>query len=192
MTSNLPKLKYVELDSIDVSDYIIAFKITEQLDVSFKTAEVILKRTINTLIDYNEKELVGKDVIIKRGVNNAEEDILFRGVVANIQFQGSRVMLGVQDKLSLTKNDTVNTSYDWTTDPEAGVVSEMVKRLLDEHTTLSYSASSIQASGSVNIVKKLVLRHRSVWSALKELSYAIDWQIYYNPNDDLVYFEPSG
>jgi len=190
--TNLPKLKYVEIDSTDVSDYVGSFVIKEKFDTYFKTAVVGLKKTVGSILNYNDKTLMGESVIIKRGVSSADEDILFRGKVTGVDFKGSIVTIACEDKLSETKDTTVNESFDWSTDTEAGVISELVKTLLSENTSLTYSSSSIQSSGSVNIVKKLVLRHRSVWSALQELSYAIDWQIYYNPNDDLVYFEPKG
>jgi len=190
--TNLPRLKYVEIDSIDSSDYIINFSVSEELDVAFKTCTLVLKRSVNTLFTFNEKEIIGKSIIVKRGVTTAEEDILFRGNIISVNFQGSRVMINCQDKLSSTRDLIINESFDWTTDPEAGIISELVKTIISENTNLTYSGSSVQDSGTVNIRKKLVCRHRTVWSALKELAFSLDWQIYYNPNDDLVYFEPRG
>jgi len=190
--TNLPKLKYVSVNAIDISSYVGAFTVSEKFGKYFKTAVIKLKKTVSDVLTYNDKELMGSAVLVKRGVSAVDEDILFRGTVAGVDFKGGIVTINCEDKLSDTKYITVNESFDWSTDTEAGVGSEIVKTLLSENTSLTYSASSIQSTGSVNIIKKLVLRHRSVWSALKEIAYAMNFRIYYNPNDDLVYFEPSG
>jgi len=190
--ANLPTLKYIEVDSIDITDYVGAFIVTEKFSEYFKTAVITCKKTLSNLITYDDKTIIGKSVIIKRGVSSANEDILFRGYVASAKFEGAKATLSCEDKLSRTKKQIINESFDWNVDPEAGVISELVKTIISENTNLTYSASSIQDSGSFFIREKFICRHRTVWSALQELAYSIDWSIYYNPNDDLVYFEPKG
>ncbi len=192
VVSNLPKLKEVIIDGVDVSSFVLAFEIEEHWDETIKAANVVLKRTVNTVLDFNDKELSGATITVTRGVSLATETYLFRGFVRKIDFEGGLVKIGCEDKLSICKYTIVNTSYDINVDPEAGVISEIVTSLVDENTSLTIDATSVVNSGTVNVIKKFVLRQRVLMDALQELAYQLDYQIYYDPETDKVHFEPKG
>jgi hypothetical protein len=190
--SDLPILKYVEINAVDVSSYVGTFEVKEEFDQNIRTATIVLKSTVSTILDYNDDELVGSEVVIKRGVTLATEKILFQGFVRKIEFSGGIVTIRCEDKLSQAKYTTINTSFHKDIDPEAGVISDIFLTLINDYSELTADATTVQASGAVNIIDKLVIRQRALIDVLLELAYTLDWQFYYNPEDDKVYFEPMG
>lgn len=187
-----PLLKKVVIDGVDVSDYVISFEIPKRLSDSFSTAAVFLRNNVEDVLAYDDTSLVGTSIVISRGVTVATEEYLFRGYVRKIEFVSGKVKVGAEDKLSQCKYIVVNDVYDANIDTEAGVISEILETLLTQNTTLSYTASTIQNSGTVNIISQFVLRRRILMDALFELAYALNWSLYYNSQDDYVYFEPKG
>jgi len=192
MTEGYPKLKKIVIGGIDVSSYVMTFSVEETLGESFKKATIGLRRSVNALIDYSSNALINTAVTIQRGVSSATETYIFRGSVEKTEFKGAYVIITCKDKLDQTKTKTVNKSYDSNIDASAGVISEIFKDLINSYTNLTADNTSVQNSGTVFIRKKFVLRRSSVFDACKQLADMIDWQFYYNPVDDLVYFEPKG
>ena len=187
-----PSLKYVEVNGVDVSDYVASFNVTDEFDTNIKVATVGLKNTVSSVLDYNDKDLIGKIVSVKRGVLSSDEEFLFKGYVRKIDFRGGVVILACEDMLSETKYVIVNTSFDSNVDAEAGKFSEIFKTLINDHTGLVADSTSVQDSGVVNIIKIFVLRQRILFDALKELAFTLDWRFYYDASSDLVFFEPKG
>ena len=194
MATGQPTLKKVIINSIDVSDYVMHFTVDEVFDRIIRVAGVGLKNTVSTILDFNDTSLIGTIITIQRGVNSATEKTIFKGYVRKVTFEGGKVVISCEDMLSETKYVVVNTSYDYNIDSQAGVIDAIIRDLIDDNTTgLSYTAgTTIQPSGSVNIIKKFVLKQKILLNAFQELANLIDWQIYYNSEDDKVYFEPKG
>ena len=190
--SNLPLLKQVVINGVDVSSYVPSYVALEIFDKVVKTSTIGLKKTVETVLDFNDDTLVGSAITISRGVVSATETILFRGFVRNISFKGPIVTVTCEDKLSQAKYTIVNTSFHSDVDSEAGEISEIFSTLITDNTNLTVDSSSIQASGLVNIRKKFICKQRVLMDALTELAYSLDWQFYYDPVTDKVYFEPKG
>jgi len=190
--TNLPKLKKVTINGVDVSSYVITYETDETFDNNIKVAVIGLKSTVSDVLDYKDDTNIGTNVVIQRGVALATEKTIFQGLVRNISFQGGVITFTCEDKLSVCKYTVVNTSFDINIDSEAGVISEIAKTLVTDYTTLTADSSSFQNSGTVNVIKKFRLKQRTLMDALLELANAIDWQLYYDSSDDKVYFEPKG
>jgi len=187
-----PKLHFFSISGVDVTSYVTSANVKDIFDNNIKTCEMSFKKSLSAVLDFTEKTLNGEEIIIKRGIVTSDEENIFRGYVRSVSFNDGFVKITGEDKLSTTKTTIVNTSYTYDLDPEAGVVSEIFKDLLDRYTNLNYDDSSIQNTGTINIVKEIVFRRRYLIDALDELANTIDFQFYYNEDDDKVYFEPKG
>jgi len=189
---DMPKFQKVVIDGVDVSSYVMSFTVDETFGQEFRNASIGLKNTVNTLLSITDNSLIEKEVTIQRGVATSTEEYLFRGYVDNTNFQGAVVIVNCYDKLGLSRKTTINKSYDSNIDSSAGVLSEIFKDIVNNYVGLTATSASVQNSGSFLIRKKFVLRNATAYDALKQICDMIDFQMYYDPTDDLVYFEPKG
>jgi len=187
--TNLSTLKKVTINSIDVSAYVHSFKIIQNFDNNFKTCSIGLRKTVESVLDFTNEELISADIIIQRGVTLATEQTKFRGYINKIDFSGAIVVISGSDKLSKIKEIIVTKSFNKDVDTEAGVISEMFETLMTEYTSLSVNITN---SGTDNILKEFIIKHRTLFDALKQLSYVINWNFYYSSENDEVVFEPKG
>jgi len=187
--TNLPKLMKVTINSIDVSAYVHSFTVISNYDDNKKTCSVGLRKTVSDVLDYTDEELINTTILIQRGVSSATETNLLNGYVKNIKFEGGVVLVSGQDKLSALIDINVTKSFDKDVDTEAGVISEMFDTLITENTSLS---TSITSSGTSNILQTFILRHKTLLDGLRELSYVINWNFYYDSQNDEIVFSPKG
>lgn len=184
--------KFVEINGVDVTQYVISFTVEKRLTDSYCTAQIFLQKNMTDVLQFNDETLTNKDVTIARGVDSPTEEYLLRGFVREIEFRNGIVHLHCEDKLSLCRFRVVNDVYDRNIDPEQGVISEILKTLLLQHTNLDFDDTTIQNSGTTFVLNKFVLRRRNLMDTLFELTNTIDWQLYYNSDTDKVHFEPKG
>lgn len=187
-----PRLQRTVINGVDVSSYVLSWKIEQEFGDDFRLAKIELKKTVNSIISYGDGSLQEKNVTIQRGVSSSTETYVFRGVVKRVEVNGPYIDVTCEDKLADTKDSTVVESFDYNNSVEAGVISEIFKTLINDYTDLTADNSSVQNSGTVFIRKKFVLRRRTVYDAIKELAEYLDWQFYYEPVTDKVFFEPKG
>lgn len=192
MTTGNPKLKKVTINGVDVSAYVMTFEVNQDFNINIQKGKVGLKNTVSSVLDFTDETLVYKSVLIQRGVSSSTEQTLLRGVVSGVEFDGGYVIISVEDNLTLIRNKTVNTSYDYDIDASAGVISEIFKDLINSYTDLTADNTSVQPSGGINIRKKFVLKRATVYDACKQLAENLDWQFYYDSANDKVVFEPKG
>ena len=57
---------------------------------------------------------------------------------------------------------------------------------------LNADATTIQSSGTTYVLDKFICNHADIFERCKALAVALDWQFYYRPDTDKVYFEPKG
>jgi len=192
MTSGSPVLQKVIIDGVDVSSYITTWEINNDYTSIVGVASIVVNRSLTTVMTINN-ELVGSEITIQRGVASATEEYIFRGYIVNVSFDGARYDFECKDKLYEAIRKNVTYSWDLNTDPQAGVMSEIFKALIDDYTDdLTYSAASITSSGSITVLDKFICRNSTVYERLEALANALNWQMYYEPSDDLVYFHPKG
>jgi hypothetical protein len=190
----VPNLQKVVIDGVDVSSYVINWVITETLENSVRGASVSLKNSVANILVYESDTVIGKEITISRGSVTNTDLVVFRGYVRQSSEQRGVVSLTCEDKLSIAKYVTVNASFLSSNGRENGVVSEIFKTLITSYTSLSADGTSIQNSGSSSslILNTYRLRQRVLIDGLQELATAIDWQYYYDPVYDKVFFEPKG
>jgi len=186
-----PKLKKVVINSIDVSNYVLEYKISKEYTQYITDVTLSFSQGLSSIITVSD-DLIGTEITIQRGVSSATEKYIFRGEIRNIEFNGSSFIVGCRDKLYETVRTYVTYSFDKNIDDEAGVVSEIFKTLINDYTSLTANSTSVQNSGTAFILDKFVCRDTPIYERLTDLAKAINWQFYYDADDDLVYFEPKG
>lgn len=187
----IPKLKKVMINGVDVSSYVIEFKRKRPYNDAIAVLDIVFTKGMEAVIPIIDDSLIGTSITAQRGVLLPTEKYVFRGEIRNIDKTGSTYVLKCYDKLYEAVRTNVTYTYDINTDDEAGVVSEIFKSLLTDYTSLTVTSSSVQDTGTVFILKKFFCRDTPIFERLSDLSKNINWQFYYDPDDDLVYFEPK-
>lgn len=191
MTSGKPVRTKVTVNGVDVSSALVGWKFTKDSSKSLQNIEVGFKKSVYDLVPELETSPRALPVIIQRGVNSSTEDYVFRGEIIERTTLGSRVSINCSDELYKAVKKNITKTFDINVDTEAGVISEIFKTLLDT-ANLSYDSSSITNSGTTLVVRTFICNHADVFERLEFLASLLDWQFFYNPEDDLVYFQPKG
>lgn len=185
-----PKLQQTLVDGIDVSSYVITWKIIREFGSKITTGEITFNNNILNTVSFDYSNAY-HTIRLSRGVSSAVEDIVFRGEIYSFEKTGSAVICQIKDELYKAVRTEITRSYDKNIDSEAGVISEIIKDMLDD-CGLNYTSTTIQNSGTLNTITKYVCNHADAFERMTKLAGLIDWQFYYSPNDNYVYFEPLG
>ncbi|NCD00106.1 MAG: hypothetical protein EOL95_10450 [Bacteroidia bacterium] len=192
MADGTPTLTKITIDSVDVTDYLNTWTTTDQNGSDFiQSIAVYLSRDMSDVITLDDT-IIGKEIIVQRGVSSATENYVFRGVVVSYSKLSGMVTITGHDKLYLATKRVITYSFDKDIDTEAGVISEIFKTIVNDYTTLTADDDSVQSSGSTLILSKFICKSEKVYTKLKTLAEALGWLFYYNPTDDKVHFEPKG
>ncbi len=192
MTQGKPQLQTTSINSITVDSYLRRWETDSSMGLStIKSMKVELTKNVDSVLTI-DKTLNGKAVTVQRGVNSSTEQYVFRGEVINVIPDGGILNVIIADKLYETTKTILTQSFDKDIDSEAGKISEIFKTLINDNTTLTANDASVQDSGTVFIVNKFVMRADTIFDGLERLAALLGWQFYYDPDDDLVHFEPKG
>lgn len=187
-----PKYEYVEISNTNITPYLRGVSMTNNYqNVIVKSAKIILTKKADKFLDFSE-ELNGKRVIIKRGTDDNYNEWVLKGEVVNIKPKGNQYDVYVSDRLYETQKEIVSTTFDKDIDPEQGVISEIVKTLINENSQLTADDTSIQNSGTGTILKKFSCNAAQLFERLETIAKKINWQLYYSEEDDKVHFEEKG
>jgi hypothetical protein len=194
MTSGKPIYTKVTIDNIDISDYLMSWTKSDTDGSDFiKSISIITNRGLENVITLDSDSLILKEVVVTRGDVTSTDYIIFKGVLKDFTLVGnSLISINCLDKLYLTTKNIITYSFDKDIDTEAGVISEILKTLINDYTSLTADATSVQDSGTINILDKWICKAETVYDKCKKLAELLSWILYYNPEDDLVHFEPKG
>lgn len=202
MTNGKPTLTKVIINGITIKDdsdttasnYLINWSMNDLNSSDFmKSISIVCSRSIQNALIISDVDLIGQTVLVYRGETTSTDYIVFRGTVRSYSQQGGVITFDCIDKLYETTKRTVVYSFDKDVDTEAGVVSEIFKTLITDYTTnLTADATSVQSTGTINILSKFICKSETVYDLCKKLADAMSWIFYYNPEDDKVHFEPKG
>lgn len=184
------KLSEVKVNSIDVSDSIIEWNLTDYAGSEVSEFKLKSKRTLKTSLVTDLD--VGVQVEVWEGFTTATDSKVFNGVISSIEEDGLTFKVTSKDKLWQAVNKTVNKDFDWTVDDSAGVISDIFIDLVTNYAGLSADGTSVQGSGSTFILQKFKCVKADVFEKLQQLADKLNWQFYYRADTDLVYFEPQG
>lgn len=189
---SFPRLKKVLLNNIDVSNHIINYETIDVYDDSIGTAKIVVSRSINSVLPITRDDSVGWSVFISRGIDNADEEIIFRGEILDVETEGGRYILNCANRYYEAVRNEVTTSFDINIDEEQGVGSEIFKTLINRYTTLSADNLSVQNTGTDLLIKKFSCVNADVFERVSKIAEAYNWQHYYDNEKDKVFFEPRG
>lgn len=189
--SGEPKKHYFELNSVDVTSYVINSDTTRESDNRISEAYLMLKSNIKNIMTVDDT-LIGNTIIIKRGPTLGTETTIFRGSVIRVLPNGSFIELRCYDRLQESVDKQVTISFDSDVDDEAGVVSEIFKTLMVDYAGLNADNTTIQNTGTDIVLGQYICNHASVFERGEKLAQIFDWQFYYKPSNDMVYLEPRG
>ena len=137
-------------------------------------------------------------VVVVRSYDVTEDEVtttteltIFRGYVTAPTTEGRRTTIQVQDRLRLLINAEVNKIYGLPEQPvDIGEIAYDIIKSVGLSTNYRTGTAAIQPTGITT--KGMTFAHTNAFEALKQLAQSVDYQFYYDPRDDYVYFEPKG
>lgn len=184
-----PILTQIVVDGDEVIDQVIEAEVTTTFDKGVNQGEISFKKEFKERFQTAE-DLIGRSVVVWRGVQSAFEKSVFRGEIGDVELRGGRTIVSLQGKLVKAKRRNITTSFDANIDSEGGVVSEIVKSLLGQYTDLNFDDESIQQTSTSNVIQKFTAKNSNLLERLEELADRVNSQIYYDSVTDKVYLEP--
>ena len=133
----------------------------------------------------------GQTITVWRGTSTPTDKKIFAGYIEKYEPDAGKVRITGKDKLWDLVRKNVTKIYE-STDGFAGKISAIFLDLVTTYGGLTADGTTVQDSGTVYILTKFMCNHTDVFERCKALATALDWQFYYNPITDKVYFEPSG
>lgn len=188
---NSPTKTYVSINGIDVTSYVLEWSMEEEWGNVISELTLILRKSIDAVIDISE-ETPHYEVIVKRGPTTGSEYTVFEGFFVDHKLAPGRYLVVCMDKYFEAIQREANTSFDINIDPEAGVISEIFKTLIQTYTTLTVDSTSVQNSGTTFVRRKFVANHAKVFERTSDLADTLNWQHYYDSRTSKLYFEPKG
>ena len=180
---------YVTINSIDVTSQVVGWKFVDTFGDEIPDISITLGKGVLSLVTPTN----GHSVVVKRGPTTGQEDNVFKGKIDTVVLDGGKVIVKCKDELIALVKSSVNTSYDKDIDAFAGVGSAIAKDLIETYGGMSTnSGATVQSTGAVVLIEKFVCRKTDVFERLRTIMDIYDYQIYYNYDDDYVYFEPKG
>ena len=179
----------VIIGGIDVTDYIFMYQVEDSTENVVDTAKIVFSNQILLAgVDLHP----GSECTIQRGSDDTHLIYLFRGYVTASAPQSNQVSVELSNKLWILQQRQVTKSYDISIDTEAGNISAILKNLVTQYGGLNADSGSIIDSGTTYVLTKYICRNDVVFERVMKLVDIMNWQFYYNPIDDKVYFEPLG
>ncbi len=186
-----PVLTLVKINNVDVGTVLFSWDQNPVLGTKVKSIAIELHRNVYDLVPELETAPTGLTVTVQRGAAAATEEFVFQGTVIQRNTVGSRVIIKCNDKLYLAVQKNITKTFNKNIDTEAGKISEIFKTLATT-AGLTTSSASVQDSGTVILLDTFICNNADVFERMERLAELLDWQFYYKPSDDLVYFEPKG
>jgi len=184
------KYKFM-LNSTDITSYVVEADGEGEYKGVVADCMIVLNSSIFNIIDL-ESELGNAIITVQRGVSSATENYKFRGFAVNYTIAPHGVILSCKDKYYQAQTREATTSFDKNIDDEAGIISDIFTTLITRYAELDCDSSTIQPTGDVYTLDKFICNHNMVFERCDDLTVSMDWQTYYEPNTDKIYFEPVG
>lgn len=159
----------------------------EKDDSEISEAEIIVPRNISDLVDLTN----GQVVEIHGGWTTSTDKRIFYGFIDNIKPNGATVKITCKNEMIALVRKNVNHVYDSSIDASAGEVSEIVEDLIETYGGLS---ATVQASGTDDgkRIDQFKCINTDVFERVVSLKDALDWDLFYDDNTRVVFFQPNG
>tara|TARA_R100001244_G_C5171093_1_gene131657 strand:- start:1990 stop:3654 length:1665 start_codon:yes stop_codon:yes gene_type:complete len=174
----------------DITSYVVNYKVTQTYGDSMETAEIAFQSGIASAVTIAN----GDRLTVKRGFTTATDDFVFDGILIETETEGGFLVFKCKDRLYETIKAEVTKSYDKDIDPEAGVISEIFKDLINTYTPLLADSSSVTPTTGAGypVLDKFVMRNDEVFTGITQLAEYVNFTILYNPTTQKVEFKPKG
>lgn len=186
-----PTLTLVKINNVDVGTVLFSWDQNPVLGDKVKSIAIELHRNVYDLVPELKTSPTGLTVTVQRGALVNTEEFIFQGEIIERNTIGSRIAIKCNDKLYKAVQKNITKTFNKNIDTEAGKISEIFITL-DTTAGLTTSSSSVQDSGTVILLDTFICNNADVFERMERLAELLDWQFYYKPSDDLVYFEPKG
>ena len=154
-----------------------------------ETSECVI-RTTNQALSQISGLRAGMTITIKRGLTTSTDQFVFEGLSYRIDKQGPNVFIYGQDLLVQLVKAKVTKSFDGVAFPSTEAKgSDIAKTLIEDFGGLT---ALVVDTGTTLTLKKFVCVGTDVLSRLQALADIFDYQIFYDPDDSKVHFEPKG
>lgn len=134
----------------------------------------------------------GDYVVIKRGLNDAEEKTIFTGDIKSIEETGENIStITVTDPLQRLKYTVFTTSYDRNIDPQQGELSEIFKDIAEKG---GFSVSRVRSGigpGAIT-TDKFKSNDDSRLNRLNLIQKILNWVFFFDYQNGWVRLEPKG
>ena len=184
----MPVLTQVKINNVDVGAYLLNYVKEEAWGDAIGFCDITLLKSIEAVLSLS----TGQTVEIWRGWVTATDEKRFSGYIESIEPERGIIKVRAKDKLWDLVRKEVTHTYDATIDASAGKISAIFTDLVTTYGGLTADATSVQDSGTIILVNKLVCNHADIFERCKKLSDILNWQIYYRADTDKVYFEAQG
>ena len=186
-----PILEYCEVNGTDVSAYVQTWKVIRAMDNKISKASIRFNHKVLDVINFDLSNAF-HTIEIYRGVSAGNEKRIFKGEIYDFSLTGANITGLCRSEYYKSVRAEITKSFDKDIDTEAGKISALVITLMEDYACFTGDSSSVQDSGTVHILTKFICNHADVFERCQKLSEALDWQSYYNPEDDKIYLEPRG
>ena len=187
-----PRQTQVIVNNIDVSDYVVSWETNIEYDTYIGEADIVLSKAVVAILNIDLDNAPGYQVIIRRGIDTPDEEIVFRGEVIFLNIGLTTFALKCNDRYYEAVRHNVTTSYDINIDAQQGVGSEIYKNLINEYTTLYVDDLTVVSTIDLPKIIKYICKNADVYERCDRLAEVFNYQHYYNPVLDRPVFEPKG
>jgi hypothetical protein len=180
-------LTQVTINGTDVTDYVINYISDRTWGEAIAQAEIKVKKIIDEVLTLD----TGQAVLIQRGWTLPTDENIFQGYIESYNPEGGTIKIVCKDKAwDLIRKEVTHT---YTSDDiTAGKISDIFLDLVTTYGGLTADGTTVQDSGTVITLTKFVCNHVDIFERCQKLAGVLDWQFYYNPHTDKIYFEPKG
>lgn len=174
------------LDSDSSENDLISFEYEDDIEDSIGEIVITAKRAINDSVTLSN----GQTVEIWRGFTTSTDKKIFDGRIVELKPRQGTIEIIARNKLYNLVKRNVNKVYN-VTDSQAGVISAIAEDLIETHGGLT---ATVQNTGTEEgrIINQFKCINTDIWERLQALKKAVNYQIRYDSNSDIVHFEPRG
>jgi hypothetical protein len=172
----------VFIGGIDVTDPILNWTINRSFGDFMHTIDLEFTKKLTDLITLAQ----GVSIQVFRGVTTPSDEFVLDGYVDSFTETGTKVQVKAKDKMGQLGRRIVTKIY------LNMKVSDIILDLVTVYGGLNADGTTIQDTGSSSVISKFVCRDAYVSERCQALANTMNWQIYYRPDTNKVYFEPKG
>ncbi len=176
------------IGGVDVvaSGYLVTYRITDTRNDEYSRAIITLTPEAKSEINIDEDQ----EIVVTRGIDGYDEETIFRGSLVSFKDDNVYLEITAYSKEWELGKITATTTFDKDIDSEAGKISAIAETLITDFT--DFTAYNFVDSGTTMVIDRFILNQDIIGERINKLREALNWQFYYDMNNDGFVFEPIG